>query len=245
MTSTPLRNVSLTIIGRQFSELSDTDGRVIAQWFISNVVAATSDPRVLYYKYHDAFHPPPAHDDEFEYSLCTIINRQSWSRFTTGSKIARAISLTQKHRLPTSFPDILSHPEVAGLMPSFLTEYNSWASDGTIIPITCDPSTIDPSLIGDLMILWDVKYKPDGTFDKYKCRIVFRGDKWINSQHMETYASSADVKGFLVFLSLVATLDWDLSSMDVKTAFLTSKFPDGVRQFVRRPHDVPSFSSYV
>ena len=28
--------------------------------------------------------------------------------------------------------------------------------------------------------------------------------------------------------------------MDVKTAFLTSKFPDGVRQFVRRPHGVPS-----
>jgi hypothetical protein len=91
-------------IGRQFSELSDTDGRVIAQWLISNVVAATFDPRVLYYQYHDAFHPPPAHDDKFEYSLCTIINRQSWSRFTTGSKIARAISnIDFLHLFPPCF----------------------------------------------------------------------------------------------------------------------------------------------
>ena len=57
---------------------------------------------------------------------------------------------------------------------------------------------------------------------------------------METYASSADVKGFLNFLYLIATLDWDLWSMDVKTAFLKSKFPAGIRQFVRRPYGVPS-----
>jgi hypothetical protein len=114
---------------------------------------------------------------------------------------------------------MLNHPESKGLLAAFITEYNSWSYNGCVIPLDCDPSQLDPSLIGDLMILWDIKYKPDGSFDKYKCRIVFRGDKWTNIHNLDTYASSADLKGFLIFLSLAATMDYDLGHLMLKLRF--------------------------
>ena len=54
------------------------------------------------------------------------------------------------------------------------------------------------------------KYHSDGSLDKLKCRPVFRGDRWVSVHHTPTCASSADVKGLLLLLSLAATLDWDL-----------------------------------
>jgi len=225
-------------IGRSFAELSD-DRKVIAQWTIADVVSSTSGGKQLYYKYYDSFSPIPLDVDDFEYSLCSVVNRQTWARFDVGEKIASAIRSSAQHKLPTNFPDMMRHPDAIPLLESFLVEWRSWYSNNCVKPLTVDPSSIHPDLIGDLMILWDVKYHSDGSFDKWKCRIVFRGDRWINVHHIPTYASSADVKGLLLLLSLAATLDWDLWAMDVKTAFLKSAFPDGIRQYVRRPYGVP------
>lgn len=225
-------------IGRSFAELSD-DKKVIAQWTIADVVSSTSGGKQLYYKYYDSFSPIPLDVDDFEYSLCSVVNRQTWARFDVGDKIARAIRNSAQHQLPTNFPDMMRHPDAIPLLESFLVEWRSWYSNDCVKPLTVDPSSIHPDLIGDLMILWDVKYHSDGSFDKWKCRIVFRGDRWVNVHHIPTYASSADVKGLLLLLSLAATLDWDLWAMDVKTAFLKSAFPDGIRQYVRRPYGVP------
>jgi hypothetical protein len=226
-------------IGRSFAELAD-DGRQTAQWIIHDVVCATNNRKALYYKYYDAFLPsPPTDVDEFEYSLCSIINRQTWARFDVGELTTRAIKLSQKKKLPRNFEQMLRHPDAQALLAAFLVEHQSWVDHGAIKNLTVDPNTIPPELIGDLMILWDAKYHVDGTFDKWKCRIVFRGDKWINTTGMATYASSAESKALLVFLALVATLDYDLWALDVKTAFLHGTFPEGVQQFVRKPYGVP------
>ena len=226
-------------VGRSFAELAD-DGRQTAQWIIHDVVCAANNRKAFYYKYYDAFLPsPPTDVDEFEYSLCSIINRQTWARFDVGELTARAIKLSKKKNLPHNFEQMLRHPDAQELLEAFLVEHQSWVDHGAIKNLTVDPNTIPPELIGDLMILWDAKYHADGTFDKWKCRIVFRGDKWINTTGMATYASSAESKALLVFLALVATLDYDLWALDVKTAFLHGTFPEGVQQFVRKPHGVP------
>ena len=39
-------------------------------------------------------------------------------------------------------------------------------------------------------IVFTKKYHPDGSFDKYKVRIVFRGDKWYGLYNNKTYAST-------------------------------------------------------
>jgi hypothetical protein len=227
-------------IGRSFAELAD-DGRTVAQWIIHRVVCDSNNRKALYYQYYDAFLPgPPIDVDDYEYSLCTIINRQTWARFDVGELNARAIKLSAKHKLPHTWEQMLRHPNAAELTEAFLVEHGSWVDHNCLLDPGCDPDTIPPELIGDLMLLWDVKYKPDNTtIDKWKCRIVFRGDRWINTSNIPIYASSAESKGLLIFLALVATLDYDLWALDVKTAFLHGVFPPGVEQFVRAPPGVP------
>jgi hypothetical protein len=204
-------------------------------------VCDAKNPKAIYYKYYDGFLPtPPIDVDDYEYSLCSIINRQTWARFDLGELNARAIKLSAKHKLPHTYQQMLLHPNAPDLQLTFNDEYKSWENNGVILPPGCNPASIPPDLIGDLMIIWDVKYKADNTtIDQWKCRFVFRGDQWINRSNMPTYAPSAESKGLLIFLALVATLDYDLWALDVKTAFLHGTFPEGIEQFVRAPSGVP------
>ena len=168
----------------------------------NDVVCTANNKKVLYYKYYDGFLPtPPVDVDDYEYSLCTIINKQTWARFDIGKRNARAIKLSAKHKLPHTFQQMLLHPDATHLRAALDSEHASWTQHGVILPPGCDPAAIPPDLIGDLMIIWDVKYKPDNTtIDKWKCRFVFRGDKWSNTFNMPTYAPSAESKGLLFLL---------------------------------------------
>ena len=143
-------------------------------------------------------------------------------------------------KLPKTWSQMMVHPNHAELYDAFLVEWNRWMDRSVIIPLTKDPKDIDPALIGDLMIIWDIKYLPDNSgIDKWKCRIVFRGDLWKNFFGMETYASSLDSKALLILISHAASQDLDLWALDVSTAFLYGTFPEGTHQYARRPHGVP------
>ena len=54
-----------------------------------------------------------------------------------------------------------------------------------------------------------------------------------------THASSLDSKAPLILISHAASQDLDLWALDVSTAFLYGKFPEGTHQYARRPHGVP------
>ena len=91
--------------------------------------------------------------DEYAYSLCSTVSRQAWARLGVGDKIASAIKASAQHKLPTNFPDMLRHPDAAPLLESYLAEWSSWRSNGCVKPLTADPSSIPPDLVGDLVIL--------------------------------------------------------------------------------------------
>jgi hypothetical protein len=69
------------------------------------------------------------------------------------------------------------------------------------------------------MLIFDKKFKPDGTFEKFKCRMVFRGDRWINKDNLSVYSTGVHIDALMLFLAIVATEDLDLWKLDVKTAF--------------------------
>ena len=215
-------------IGSTFTELSD-DGYPISNWKIHTIVRADDD-NTLHYRYHPSDAPPPSADSNFENSLCSTVFNEIWS--TWDSPIppvhsASSTSLLLSEKLPKSYAKMLSHPKRDELHESFEVEWRSWFKRSSIIPLKFDPSTLDKALIGDLMILWDAKYHSDGAFDKWKCRIVFRGDRWKNVFNIDTYASSLDSKALLLLLALAASLDLDIWALDIKTAFLYGKFPPG------------------
>ena len=228
-------------IGSTFTELCD-DGYPVANWKIHTIVRADDD-NTLHYRYYPSDAPPPSIDSLFENSLCSTLSNQIWSTWdspTPAAYSAYSTSLPLREKLPKSYRQMLAHPRCKELLAAFEVEWASWVSRSVILPLQFDSSKLDKALIGDLMILWDEKYHSDGTFEKWKCRIVFRGDRWKNVFNIDTYASSLDSKALLLLLALAASLDLDLWALDIKTAFLYGKFPSGTHQYVRGPHGVPS-----
>ena len=60
------------------------------------------------------------------------------------------------------------------------------------------------------MLVFDKKFKPDGTFQKSKCRMVFRGDGWINKDNLDVYSTGVHIDALMLFLEIVAIEDLDL-----------------------------------
>ena len=86
-----------------------------------------------------------------------------------------------------------------------------------------------------LKIVFTKKYHPDGSFDKYKNRIVFRGDRWYDLYASKTYASTVMSETVRLMLSVAATEDMEIQSLDVKTAFLYGDVPEGQYIYMRLP----------
>ena len=227
-------------VDRTFAEFEE-NGAFSGLYKIVDVVTTAEHPRTFYYKYYDARKPMPEEDDGFDYSLCTIVLTGGWADFAEGHKIANAISRSRKLNIPTSWHEMMAHPEKEFYLPAFIIERDRYFSTGTVKPgyKDIDWDNVDPASIGDLMLLFDKLKNPDGSLKKYKCRIVFRGDRCKNLEGYNRYASSVDMHALFLFLGIVACEDLDMWHQDVQTSFLYTDFPDGMRQYVRRPHGVP------
>ena len=233
----------LNKVGLSFAEVDTKNPlHVAAMYTILDIVVATGHPRQFYYKYYDSNKPIPTKEDDFDYSLCKLVLDGGWANFELGRAIAHAVKSSKKKGIPTNFIDMMNHPEKAGFLPALIEEFNSWKGLGAIAPGAADIdwANVDPSDIGDLMLIFDKKYRPDGTFEKYKCRMVFRGDRWKNKLNLPLSATGVHIDALLIFLAVVAAEDLDLWKSDVKTAFLYGRFDSDTKQYVRSPHGVPT-----
>lgn len=77
--------------------------------------------------------------------------------------------------------------------------------------------------------MFTVKYKSDGTIERYKTRLVAKGfTQTYGVDYMETFAPVAKLNTIRVLLSLVANLDWELYQLDIKNAFLNGDLDEEV-----------------
>ena len=75
-------------------------------------------------------------------------------------------------------------------------------------------------------IIFDIVYNPDGTFKKFKARLVARGDQ-LNQLDPNNYAATVKSETLRILLAIVAERGFDYDSLDVKKAFLyPTLFPD-------------------
>lgn len=77
--------------------------------------------------------------------------------------------------------------------------------------------------------MYKVKYKADGTIDKYKARLVARGfSQKEGIDYEETFAPTAKMSTRRLVLALAGQFNWKVHQMDVKSAFLNGDLQEEV-----------------
>lgn len=114
-------------------------------------------------------------------------------------------------------------------------ELDSFARNQCLIPVDQLVDQIPEDKIWDSQLLMDVVYNPDGSFKKFKIRIVLNGKGMQTVYDWDNYAGTVKAESVKIVLATTAELDWELESYDVKTAFLIPHLPPGSQVYMRRP----------
>eukprot|EP01018_Ginkgo_biloba_P014416 Gb_10175 [translate_table: standard] len=77
--------------------------------------------------------------------------------------------------------------------------------------------------------VYKVKYKADGTLDKYKARLVVKGFSQVEGiDYEETFAPTANMSTIHLILAMATQFGWKVQQMDVMSAFLNGELEEEV-----------------
>ncbi|PNX82738.1 retrovirus-related Pol polyprotein from transposon TNT 1-94, partial [Trifolium pratense] len=124
--------------------------------------------------------------------------------------------------IPNSVQEALMDPRWREAMND---EMKSLKKNDTWELVDCPPGK---KIVGCRWV-YTVKYKADGTIERFKARLVAKGyTQTYGVDYTETFAPVAKVNTIRVLLSLAANFDWPLQQFDVKNAFLHGELTEEV-----------------
>ena len=135
------------------------------------------------------------------------------------------------------YAQAMAHPGAPGLKAALLDELKSLSppEHNTWDEFLGTAKDIPKGRLISSKAIFSIVYNPDGTFKKYKARLVARGDM-LKSKSTDTYSGTVSSQATRLLLSIIAEHDLDLRSFDVETAFLYTRlneFSEGI--YMRRP----------
>ena len=209
--------------------------------------------RTPFFKYYDVEKHigGPKNDNDFEYTPCAELLKDKhiqWDDIKNrdGVKINTIVSMGCALKVyRTDFKDVLSnpapksidearvHPE-SGYFEFFLKEVDGFHKKKADTPADTDIKDIDPSLILQLVPIFQKKFSR-ADFEKFKCRVVVLGSHWIYTNGTGTSASMVGVDTLKLVLALGASLDMDMVKFDIKEAYLSTDVDEADTYYTRRP----------
>jgi len=228
-------------IGRKFTDLA-----LDAQYEIVDICKSSSPEfKTIYtYKFFDTsiFATPPSLDDLYEYEHVETFLQDANYRFDTKSfpylrRRMNQVKAQLKLGMPT-IPLSVEQAQVHQYSHEFMTaldeEVSSLWGMSTWKAFGDDPKSIPPGRLIGSKIIFDIVYNPDGTFKKFKARLVARGDQ-LKSNDTNNFAGTIKSETMRILLAVVAEHDLDHDSLDVKTAFLYPSLKPNDTTWLRRP----------
>jgi len=71
-------------------------------------------------------------------------------------------------------------------------------------------------------VIFDVRKNADGSVNKYKARLVAQGNHQDTSTYFDTFEDTAFARSINIMLCLAASENMEITTVDIKTAFLYS-----------------------
>ncbi|CAN1305751.1 Copia protein [Linum perenne] len=132
------------------------------------------------------------------------------------------ISQLDNEKIPDNIHEAMKSPEWREAVMNeleALKKNNTW----TMVKLPSGKRTVDCKWI------FSIKYKADGSIERFKARLVARGfTQSYGIDYEETFAPVAKLSTVRVLLSLAVNLDWPLYQLDVKNAFLNGDLAEEV-----------------
>jgi hypothetical protein len=141
---------------------------------------------------------------------------------------------------PFIYQQVLKHPRRNELLATWNGpggELDSLKTMDCFGLLDTDISTIPKGQLIPSKLIFSIVFNADGSFKKYKCRLVLRGDLYHPSFELDTFVGTARAESLRLLLAMCNSLDLQYSSADIRTAFLypsRSTEPDHAL-YIRRP----------
>ena len=126
---------------------------------------------------------------------------------------------------PKSWKQILKHPYNQEFLQAAEKEYRSIESKETFEYIAENDSRVQEYSQKPLPLMWTFVYKFDenGFLDKFKARLVARGD--LQSTEEDTYAATLAAQVFRAIMAITAAFDLETRQYDTVNAFVNANLP--------------------
>ena len=118
---------------------------------------------------------------------------------------------------PNHWKDMLSHPHKAGFLAAAEREFRDLESAQTFKPTPI--SQIGTARPIPVRWVFTYKFDEDDYLNKYKARLVVRGDMQRDSLFEETYAGTLAASVFRFLMAIACYFDLEIKQFDAKNAF--------------------------